>query len=99
MKQWPDGYALAQKASNRLEEVLGKSADIVSAEWGLTVDDRGRQVFQLQLNDPANRSERQIDPDALRSSALTGFHMHRAWGDLLRARNERHLKDIIGEEG
>ena len=99
VKQWPDGYELAQKATNRLKEVLGKSEDKVSAEWGLTVDDRGRQVFSLRLNDPTGESERKITPDDLRETHRTAFHLHRVYGDLLQSGSEKLLKELIGEEG
>ena len=94
VKQWGEGYTLAQQATKRLESVLGPSASTVEAMWTRTEDDRGRVVL-TQTRGPY-RVCRQVCPDELRSAAQTSFRMHRLWGDLLRDRNERHLAESTG---
>lgn len=96
VKQWGEGYTLAQQATKRLESVLGPSASTVEAMWTRTEDDRGRVVLTLQLGDHTGYVAGKFAPDELRSAAQTSFRMHRLWGDLLQTRNERHLAELTG---
>ena len=50
-RQWGEGEVLLRQATKRLEQVLGKSAGLISAEWDRTNDERGRLVYTLKLSD------------------------------------------------
>jgi hypothetical protein len=99
VKDWREGFPLAQQATKRLEEVLGQSAKLVSAEWDRTEDEKGRALFLLRLKDFTGEVSRKLAPDDLRSSARTSFRMHQLWGNLLQVRNQRLLDDLTGTEG
>ena len=85
VKQWVEGYPLVQQATNRLKEVLGESAGLVTGEWDRTEDEKGRAVATLRLRDPNGEVVRKFTPDELRSPAQTAFGLYQLWGRLIQA--------------
>jgi len=61
IQQGGEGYLLIQQATRRLEEILGLSSGLVSAEWDREVDKTGRSLYRLTLrgvNFSANEGHR-----------------------------------------
>ena len=96
VKHIPEGFGLVQHATERLEEVLGQSTGLVSAEWDRSEDEKGRTLYTLRLNDFTGEVVARFAPDELRSSAQTDFRIYRLWGDLLQARNQKQLESLTG---
>ncbi len=95
VRQWGEGLTLAQQGTKRLEEVLGPSAGLATAEWDRAEDDKGRALFTLRLRDFTGEVTRRFPPDELRSSSLTSFHMYRLWGDLQQIHLQKQLDDLM----
>jgi len=90
-RQWGEGYQLVQNATKRLEEVLGQSADQVTAEWDRTKDPRGGVLYTLKLRDATDQVQASFTPDELKFAVR--FLLYRLWGDLLKIRSdEQHRK-------
>jgi hypothetical protein len=98
IKQWDDGYTLTQHATNRLAEVLGNSAAVVTGEWDSIEDERGRTLLTLRLKDHTGQVFGKFAPEELRSPAQTSFRLYRLWGDLLQARSMKQLEGMNSAE-
>src|SRR5260370_20371773 len=95
-KQQDDGAALMERATQVLEdEVLGKKASQVQAEWDRVADDKGQPRYILSLSDGTNKSQGSFDPDELRTPYKLRFRLSRLWDDVLRAQSEALLKKIF----
>src|SRR4051812_15049449 len=93
-KEEKEGHALLQKATARLEEVLGPSAGLVSAAWDRTQDERGRVLYTLRLSDFTGEVFAAFTPDELRSSAHLRSRLLDLWGDLLQVRSNTQVKKL-----
>lgn len=98
LRQWGEGHTLVQQAQQRLERVLGASADVVKAEWDLTTDARGRPLISLRLRDHTGNVQGLFAPDELRSEPQTNFRLYRLWGDLLQAKTANMLQQLAEAE-
>ncbi|HJT76798.1 MAG TPA: hypothetical protein VJ739_06310 [Gemmataceae bacterium] len=99
-KQWGEGYALLQEATDRLEEVLGESAGLVSAEWDRTQDARGRVLYRLRLSDFTGQVSATFTHEELQSPGHMRFRLLGLWGDLLQMRSDEQVKklqQLVGE--
>lgn len=91
VKQWPEGYSLVQNATKQLEEVVGRSSNVVSGEWDRSHDEKGREFVTLRLKDLTGEAERQFDLDDLRSVAMTSSKLRLIWDNLLSIRAHKQL--------
>jgi hypothetical protein len=95
-KQWREGYALLEQVTRRLEEVVGQSADPVTAEWDRAEDAQGHLVFTLRLSDWAGSVTGVFAPEELASSSHMRSRFYRLWGDLLQIRSSKQLQELMG---
>jgi hypothetical protein len=95
LRQADELFMLAQQATRRLEEVLGRSGDPVTAEWGRTTDEQGRPVVTLRLSDWAGTVMARFSPAELTHADTLGARLHRLWGDLLQVRSHRQLDKLF----
>ncbi len=91
VKQGDDGIVRLQQATSRLEEILGPSAALVSAEWSQSQDTRGRTLYTLTLSDFTGRVSASFAPKELRSSHHLRLRLLDLWGDLLQARSDAQM--------
>lgn len=89
-----EGHTLLQNATKQLEEVLGPSAEFVSAEWEQGQDARGRPIYQLTLSDSSGRVAATLTREQLRSPGLLRGHLLDLWGDLLQKRSDAQMKKL-----
>jgi hypothetical protein len=99
VKQWGEGYTLAQQGTRRLDEVLGPSAAMATVEWDRGEDEKGRTLLTLRLSDFSGEVTARFAPDELRSSAQTSFRLNLLWGHLLQIRNQKQLEKLTGTGG
>src|SRR5712664_1951292 len=92
-KQSPD-FLYLQQASEQLKEVLGSSADHVSAAWDRTQDNKGRPLYSLRISDSTGEAEAKFAPDELPRPTHLRVRLYRLWGDLLQARSRRQLEEL-----
>jgi hypothetical protein len=86
---------LVQQAADRLEEVIGSSAGLVTAEWDQSDDGRGRAVVTLRLSDWTGAVVASFAPDELEDASRLHVRLHRLWGDLLQARSHKQLQELL----
>ncbi len=99
LKAWGEGFALAQKGTKRLIEVIGPDRDVVAGEWDCVTDESGQQILTLHVFDHAGETTFSFAPDELISPSQTSFRMHRLWGDVLHARSGRILDNLAAAGG
>lgn len=85
---------LLREATNRLEEVLGPSAALVSAEWSQSQDARGRAFYTLTVADFSGRVSATFAPEELRSPSRLRSRLLDLWGDLLQAHSDAQMKKL-----
>lgn len=95
-KQWGEGYALLQQATKRLEEIVGHSEDLVTAEWDRTQDAQGRVVFTLRLADWSGWVTAVFAPEELESASHLRSRFYSLLGDLLQIRSTKQLQELMG---
>src|SRR5262245_39443002 len=83
-----------QQATEQLKEVLGESFGRVKAEWERAEDERGRTTYALRLADLGDEATGRFAPDELRSSERMRIRLYRLWDEVLKARNERQLREL-----
>ena len=94
------GSAILQQATRQLEEILGRSAGLVKAEWDRREDARGRVLYTLRLSDwTGGVVSADFTPDELQSSSQVRYRLHRLWGDLLQERSQKQLEQLTGATG
>ncbi len=82
VKQWPEGFELVQKATNRLEEVIGPAnAPFMSGEWDRTEGEKGQKQFTLHLKNPDGEVTSRFDLDDLQNPHLLSSRMHNLWNE------------------
>jgi hypothetical protein len=94
-KQWAEGYSLLQSTTTHLEEVLGPSADSVTAEWDRAEDAQGRPVVTLRLSDWTGSVTAVFAPNELQSLSHMRARLYRLWGDLLQIRSTKQLQELL----
>jgi len=92
LREWKQGYELAQRASSKLPEVLGEDLNKVSGEWDKLENDQGDVLVTLRLKDSKFESIGQFDLTDLQSPAGTAFRLYRTWGDLLHAHTAQRIE-------
>ena len=92
-------FPLLRQASTRLEDLLGPSAGTTRAEWDLTPDAEGRPLYTLRVSGLKESAAAQFAPDELADSPHLRHRLTRLWGDMLQARNHRHLREMQGTGG
>jgi hypothetical protein len=98
IRQKPALRALAEKATEVLEEIMGNNASEVSAEWDIGTNARNQNVLTLTLSDWTGSATRVIEPEQLQSSSWRELPLLRVWGDLLRIRNHKQLQELLSSE-
>lgn len=97
VKQSPD-LPLIEAATIKLDEIVRRFADEVSAEWDRPDDFQNSKVFTLRLSDWSGSAIAIITRDELQSEQWLRDRLHRVWGDLLQIRSHRLLEQMaVGE--
>src|SRR5262249_8868221 len=96
-RQLGEDYLLLEKASKRLEEIAGRSAGQVSAEWGRANDDQGTAVYTLKISDPYGVAHATFTPDLLRSPNRVTIELASLWGGILQKKSEKLIEDFLAE--
>jgi hypothetical protein len=98
-KPWAEGHGILEQATKVLEEVVGTSSDLISAEWDRADDRQGQAVFTLRLSDWSGAVTGVFDPEELKSPSHLLIRLHRLWGDLLQIRSHKQLQELQRTEG
>lgn len=88
------GLDLMNQATQQLKEVVGRSADLISAEWDLADDERGRTSFILKVKDATGEADASFDPEELQRPVNAKIRMHQVWGKLLQIRSHKLLQEL-----
>ena len=90
-------FALIQRANKVLEEELGRSKRLATADWRLVHDGRSRPLLELTLTDIFTKSQvtGSFSPDEFRNDDHFSRRIHRLWGELLQARTESQIKSLL----
>ena len=91
--------AQAEKATPLLQEVLGPSADQVTAEWDLSGDGSGRPMVTLRIADWTGAVSTEFAPQELAQQSPLRIGLYHLWGQLLQARSEKQLQELLGTGG
>ena len=94
IRQSKELLSLAQLRTTQLEEILGQSAPLVSAEWDRSEDAKGRPIVTLRLWDFTGSVTTVFAPEELESPAHMRVRLNRLWGDLLQVRTQQQLRDL-----
>ncbi len=89
-----EAYPLLQKTTARLEEVLGRSVNLVKAEWDREADSKGQAVYTLRLSEWAGTVSASFTPDELQSNNHLLIRLYRLWGELLKIRSHKQLQEM-----
>jgi hypothetical protein len=87
-------YALAKQGTAHLEEVLGRSASVVRAEWDRVEDARGRTAVELRLWDGGESATARFAPDEMANPYHMRSRLYTMWGDLLQTHSDRQVKKL-----
>lgn len=99
VKQWPEGFELAKRATADLETVVGpKNAPNVSGRWDRTGDEGAQGQFTLRLHNPDGQADGRFEVNDMRSQNWRMIILHGLWGNILLQRAERHLRNLRDEE-
>lgn len=93
-QQGEEGYSLIQQATRRLEEILGPSAELATAEWDRVADKMSRSLYRLTLKDFTGQVSTEFAPEELRNSLHMHVRLYRLWGDLLQHRSDEQHKIV-----
>ncbi len=94
-RQWGEGYQLVQNATKRLEEILGPSADQVTAEWDRTEDALRHVQYTLALRDFTGEVQATFSPAELTFDDYVRARLFRLWGDLLQIRSDKQHRKVV----
>jgi hypothetical protein len=89
--QWDSAVS---RASRFLESELGPSAGVVTANWSLARDGRGRPLLDLKISDFAGAVNAQFAPDELKNESQVQSRLIRLWGDLLQVRSHKLVEQF-----
>lgn len=92
-----------QRTNRVLENELGESKGLVTADWCLIPESQNRTLLELTLTDRFTKSQvsEQFAPEEFRSDLQLGNRIHRMWGRLLQARSEgqiKRLEELVSQE-
>jgi len=90
---------LAEKATNPLEEVIGDTAEPVTAEWDRGENSALRPVVVLRLSDFSGSVMAVFEPKELEEPTWLPRRLSFLWGDLLRIRSRKLLDSLLEAEG
>src|SRR5438105_2796284 len=96
VKKSAESYALLRQITERLEEVIGKTAEPVKAEWDRGEDGQGRPLYTLRLSDWTGKVSASFAPEELQPSTHLRFRLYQLWGDLLQIRSHKYLDALRG---
>lgn len=82
-------------ANGWLQDVLGKSRRLVTAEWDLAEDARVRPVVTLTLSDYTGTVTTTFDPVELTDKEQMQFRLNRLWGNLLEIRFDKEIEGLF----
>src|SRR5947209_3456300 len=94
IRQAPKLLGLAQEATETLEEILGKNAPLVSAEWDRVKGPRSPDLLALTLSGWGELVTRVFDPVELRSPAQRNIGLRLLWDDLLGIHSRKLLQEL-----
>ncbi len=94
-RQSGESLHLLQQATKRLEEVLGSSADLVTAEWDRTEDARRRIQYTLTLRDSTGEVRASFSASELSFDDYVRSRLNRLWGDLLQIRSDEQHRKVL----
>lgn len=95
IRERPDLDRAVTQASAWLEEVLGQSAQLVSAHWDLERDDKGKTWVKLTIKDPFGGPESaSFDEKELLAPFQMRIRLHDLWGALLEDKSTRLWKRL-----
>ena len=97
-RQEGEDFKLLQQASNRLEEILGKAAPRVGAEWDRRDEPMGRHRYTLRITDNSFSSSMEFDRNELQIPDEYQFRLYDLWDNILKAHIEKHLHDLRDDE-
>jgi hypothetical protein len=89
---------LIQRAYQKLVDVIGPTAESVSAEWDIERDAKDRPVIRLDLSDFTKAHARaRFAPDELADERRLSDRLYKIWGDLLQDRSHQQLNHLSGK--
>ena len=92
VRQFETLLALAEKATERLKEIVGTSQG--TATWDLDIDKTGFITLSLRLSDWAGSVEGTFTPEELQHPSQMRIRLLELWGDLLQARAHHQLREL-----
>jgi hypothetical protein len=93
---WAQGI---ERANAILPLVVGRSSDVVTADWDLTLDERQRPLLALKLSDSSGSIEDRFHLEELTDSERLWLRLHHLWGDLLQDRSHKLLQELLEARG
>jgi hypothetical protein len=94
-KQWPEGYSLLRQVTERLQGILGPSAESVSVQWDRAPDATGRLRYTLKLTDETGEVVTDaFAPDELKRTNHMRSRLLDLWGNLLQLRSDRQVRKL-----
>jgi hypothetical protein len=90
---------LAEAATSRLEEVIGQTAEPVTAEWDRAENFALRPVVVLRLSDFSGSVMAIFEPQELEQPNELRSRLRFLWWDLLQIRSGKLLESLLGSEG
>jgi hypothetical protein len=94
LNQAAEDYPLLQQATRQLEEMLGPSAESVSAVWEGSRDAQDQPLYKLTISDPTDEAQRTFTPIALRDPDLLRFNLGVLIGALMLAHLDRQVNKL-----
>lgn len=67
-QQWGEDYRLMQRATRRLEEIVGPSAESATMTWDRVTDPSGHIRYRLTLMDSHTQVGTEFEPEELRDA-------------------------------
>src|SRR5207244_3251031 len=96
IKQSPDLYGLAEKATDRLNEIVGMYGKEAEVEWDTSVDESKRKpLVTLTIRDLPEEVRGNIAREDLEKPDMLTLRLARLWGDLLQTRSHRLLRNLM----
>jgi hypothetical protein len=103
LREMPRLLALAQQATETLDEILGAHASLVTAEWDSGRNGRGDDVLILTLSDWIGSAIGIFEPREWQDPIHLRLGLRQVWADLLRKRTHKQLQELLssseGPEG
>lgn len=90
-----ESFELIQRATKRLEEIVGpKDSPHVSGRWDRAGGEGAQGQFTLRLRNPDGEVTEQLDLDELENPHFRSFRMGRTWDGLLALRLQKLLANM-----